>query len=159
MRYPAFRILSKVRAFVKQRLFVKMWFAPVWIMLGMSYLLIMTLSFRRIAPCLGHVALPPLEAPSLDENEIQRARLIGQVIRIASHNTPWNSNCFPQAITARILLGIYGLPYAVYFGLARAGDKSSQLKAHAWVTAGQVIVTGGRSFGRFTVVGCFTSRQ
>jgi len=31
------------------------------------------------------------------------------------------------------------------------------MKAHAWVVAGRIPVTGGQSFGQFTVVGCFVA--
>ena len=31
------------------------------------------------------------------------------------------------------------------------------MKAHAWVAAGRVPVTGGVSFAQFTVVGCFVA--
>lgn len=83
-----------------------------------------------------------------------RARQIGQTVRLAARYTPWDSNCFPQAVAARLLLGLYGVPYAIYFGLMRDPD-SPDMKAHAWVAAGRVRVTGGRSFGQFTVVGIF----
>jgi hypothetical protein len=68
--------------------------------------------------------------------------------------TPWDSNCFAQAITARLLLGLYGLPYALYFGLKRDAG-SMGMKAHAWVVAGRIRVTGGASFGRYTVVAMY----
>jgi len=44
------------------------------------------------------------------------------------------------------------VPYVIFFGLARGSDG---LQAHAWITAGEVKVTGGIGFDRFVVVGCF----
>ncbi|MBI9036372.1 MAG: lasso peptide biosynthesis protein, partial [Bacteroidales bacterium] len=35
-------------------------------------------------------------------------------------------------------------------------DKDEQLKAHAWVRCGNIIVTGKKGMTKFTVVGTFT---
>jgi len=83
--------------------------------------------------------------------------VIGRVVRLTANYTPWDSNCFPQAITARFLMGLYRIPYIFFFGLLRDPTNPSGMKAHAWVAAGPVPVTGGVSFGQFTVVGCFVA--
>ncbi|CAD6875583.1 hypothetical protein [Methylomonas fluvii] len=57
-----------------------------------------------------------------------------------------------------MLLGFYGVPYAVFFGVSR-DTVGAKITAHAWVAAGRGRVTGGGSFGRFTVVGCFVSKR
>ena len=44
-----------------------------------------------------------------------------------------------------------------FFGLMRDPADLAGMKAHAWVAAGRVPVTGGVSFGQFTVVGCFVA--
>ena len=81
---------------------------------------------------------------------------IAEFTQMAARYSPWDSNCFPQAIVASFLLGIYRIPYAMYFGLMR-NPSAPSLSAHAWVVAGRVDVTGGSSFSRFTVVGKFLS--
>jgi len=63
--------------------------------------------------------------------------------------------CLAQAIAARVLLGLNGLPYALYLGVDKRGH--SGMAAHAWVCTGPVAVTGGHGFGEFTVVGTFVS--
>ncbi len=84
----------------------------------------------------------------------QAQQQIGRAVRLAARYTPWDSNCFAQAVAARALLGLYGVPYALFFGVKRA-PQAAALDAHAWVAAGRVPVTGGAGFGEFTVVGCF----
>ena len=85
-------------------------------------------------------------------------------MRLAARYTPWTSNCFPQAVVARMLLGIHRIPYAIHFGLmpesrtgsgapAPAAPRSAGMRAHAWVVAGRVPVTGGHAFHQYTVVG------
>jgi hypothetical protein len=148
---------GKAGTFLSQPLFIQAWFLPLWVMLGISKALIFTLSFRRLAPRLGRQAGIAPWVPLLSDAQEQRALMIGRAVRLTAKYTPWDSNCFPQAIAARVLLGLYGLPYAFYFGLLRDPDDAAGIKAHAWVAAGRVRVTGGLSFGQFTVVGCFVA--
>jgi hypothetical protein len=149
-------LLRKTRRFAQHPRFSQLWFLPVWLLLGLAKAAILTLSFRRLAGFLGHsVGVAPW-VPLLDPAQQERALRIGRAIRLAAAYTPWNSNCFPQALVARVLLGWYGIPYALYFGLKRT-PQPHELKAHAWVVAGRVAVTGGPSFGQFTVVGVFVA--
>jgi hypothetical protein len=153
------RLGRKAATFLYQPLFVQAWFLPVWALLGVAKALIFTLSFRRLAPWLGHRSGIAPWVPVLSEAQEQRALLIGRAVRMAARYTPWDSNCFPQAVVARGLLGLYGVPYALFFGLRRDPTDPAGAKAHAWVAAGRVRVTGGLGFFEFTVVGCFASPQ
>lgn len=148
---------SKLSNLLSQPLFIQRWLLPVWIMLGIAKLLIMTIPFRDLAPRLGSQSAISPWLPLLNPEQESLARLIGRVIGLAAKYTPWESNCFPQAVVARILLGFHGLPYILYFGLMRDPADPTQMKAHAWVVAGRARVTGGASFGRYAVVGCFVS--
>ncbi len=148
-------IFRKFRNFFGRPSFEKLWLFPVWLLLGLSRLLILSLPFRMLAPLLGiRAGIAPF-VPLVDPEAEARALSIGRVVQLAARFTPWVSNCFPQAFTARILLGLYGIPYALFFGLE--SGSASGLSAHAWVACGKIRVTGGQSFGRFAVVGCFSS--
>ena len=149
-------LLRKARSFLRQPVLSQIGFVPVWIALGVAKALIYSVSFRRLAPRLGKSVGISSQVPLLDPAQEAHALQIGRLIRMAAHYTPWDSNCFPQAVVARFLLGWCGVPYALYFGLMRASE-SADMKAHAWVAAGRIRVTGGQSFGQFTVVGCFVS--
>ncbi|MFE8034122.1 lasso peptide biosynthesis B2 protein [Thiohalocapsa marina] len=151
------RIRRKSLTFLRQPWFVQVWFVPVWILLGISKALIFTVSFRRLAPRLGHRTDIAPWVPLLTPKQEQRAWMIGRLVRMTARYTPWVSNCFPQAVAARALLGLYNVPYILYFGLQRDVQDSTGMKAHAWVVAGRVPVTGGQSFMQFTVVGCFVA--
>jgi len=144
-------MLTKLTRFFRQPGFVQLWFLPVWLGLGFARLTILTLSFRRLVPKLGiSIGLTPW-LPLIEPVQEQRARLIGQVVRQAARVTPWESNCFPQAVVARVLLGYYGVPYCLFFGVRRKAD-DGEFDAHAWVASGRVRVTGGYCFSRYTVV-------
>jgi hypothetical protein len=144
----------KLMRFLGQSLFVQLWFIPAWFMLGTARLLILSVNFKRLAPMLGHHNGKTNFIPLLDQQAEERVLDIGRVVRMASSYTPWRSNCFPQAIASRWLLGIYGIPYVVCFGLA-PGESSQSLDAHAWVSAGRICVSGGESSDGYTVVAVF----
>jgi len=151
-------LLHKARSFLRQPLLSQIGFVPVYGLLGIAKLAIFTISFHRLAPWLGVNAGISPWVPLLDRTQEARALQVGRLVRLAARYTPWDSNCFPQAVVARLLLGLYDIPYVLNFGLMR-DPATGEMKAHAWVTAGRIRVTGGASFGLYTTVGCFASPQ
>ena len=149
-------LTRKTVSFLAIPLFIKLWLVPIWLMLGLARMTVLLIPFRDIASRLGRsegvAAIIPLVTPE----QRRRALLIGRAIRLAAKYAPWNANCFAQAIVARIMLGIYALPYTIFFGLSRETGQDGNLTAHAWTASGPVAVTGGFGFDRFTVVGTFT---
>jgi hypothetical protein len=150
----AFNAIRKGCAFFRQPKFVILWAVPVWLALGVAKTLIFTVPFRRLAIHLGHQAGVNPFVPLVSAESEQRAFLIGRAIALAARHTPWNSNCFPQALVARFLLALYNVPCALYFGVKR-DPASGQFQAHAWIAAGRVYVTGGDGFDHFTVTAIF----
>jgi hypothetical protein len=149
-------LIRKARSFAHRPWFEKAWFLPVWLLLGASRFIILAVPFRRLAFWLGeHEGIAPW-VPLVNARAEARALSISRVVQMTARHTPWKSNCFPQAITARVLLGLYGVPYSLFFGVNRNAEDVT-LAAHAWVAAGRVRVTGGMSFNQFTVVSCFVS--
>lgn len=148
--------LVKLGRFVRRPVFIQAWLLPVWFLLGMAKLAIFTVSFRRLLPFIGQPAGALPWVPLLSAASEARARQIGEVVRTAARYTPWDSNCFPQAIVSRLLLGLYGIDYCVFFGVRR-GSGQDPFDAHAWIAAGRVAVVGKRSFRDYTVVGVFAS--
>ncbi len=146
----------KTLSVLRQPRFIQVWLIPLWMLLGLSKAVIFTVSFRRLAPRLGVAVGVAPWVPVLLPAQEARAWQISRAVSLAARYTPWDSNCFPQAVAARLLLGLYRIPYALYFGLRRDPD-TGEFEAHAWIAAGRVRVTGGASFSRFTVVGCFVA--
>jgi hypothetical protein len=119
-----------------------------WILLGITRLLIVSgVPARRLVGDDGAVCL--LKVSPQDQ---RRARRIGNLIQLAANCTPWRSECYPQALTARAQLRLARIPHTVSFGLRRAED--GQLVAHAWVMVGETAVVGGDS-AAYTVVRSF----
>ena len=149
-------LVRKARSFASRSGFEQAWFLPCWLLLGASRLAILAIPFRHLAPCLGISIGVASWVPLAGSCGEATALSIARTVQMAARHAPWTSNCFPQALTARLLLGLYGVPYSFFFGIAN-DTESAAFKAHAWVSAGRVNVTGGNSFGHFTVVGCFVT--
>ena len=87
----------------------------------------------------------------LSHLQFRVARKIYWAIHVTSPLTPWNSNCFPQALTAKILLKQYGVKSTLYIGAAFKSD-AKQLGGHAWLRCGEHYITGGDSGDTFGAV-------
>ena len=151
---------SKCRAFLKLPLGDQVLVPLVWLMLGIARVTILVIPFRYFSCWLGQSAKTMTYTPVLSTPHAARARRIGHVVRATANVTPWESVCFPQALVACLLLRTSGIPYIMHFGLAKNPDDTGEdpMKAHAWVTAGPVAVTGGRhNLFKFTVVGSYLS--
>ncbi|MBX3050239.1 MAG: lasso peptide biosynthesis B2 protein [Caldilineaceae bacterium] len=124
----------------------------VFVLLGFTRLAILTLSFPRLARHFGPLRV---ETPAdATPEQLATARHIAWAIRRISPYTPWTSNCFPQALTAKILLRRLGISSTLYLGAAFSEDKSG-LEAHAWLRCGSLYITGGKGDEKFGTVGVF----
>lgn len=152
------RLVRKLRTLGSLPVFTLVWLGPVWLLLGLCRLVILTVPLRHQSPFYGRdIGICPW-VPLATPREIARARDIRRVIGLAASYSPWIANCYPQALTARVLMGLYGLPYAIHFGLRRDAE-NREVAAHAWVVCGPVDVTGGQSFATYTVVRSFVAHH
>ena len=113
------------------------------VLLGISRAAILGLPFRRHAAMLGSTAPQGIAAPAISAEQDQRARSIGRAVRASATVTPWQSICLPQAMAASTLLRLGGVPHVVHFGLGKSRPQDAPMEAHAWIVAGDRIVTGG----------------
>ena len=149
-------LARKFRAGMGKPLFVLLWLAPTWVLLGVCRAMVLVLSFRRIVRWFGLVGSEAVAAPPVLPSREMRALRIGEVVRLAARYTPWSSNCFAQALAAHLLLSLYRIPHALFLGVAR-DEPTRAVLAHAWTVAGPVPVTGQEISDRYTVVLCFAS--
>jgi hypothetical protein len=75
-------------------------------------------------------------------------RRVSYVVGAAANNVPWGSDCFPQTIAARMLLKRQGYESIIHVGVERVGE--DMLNGHAWLTCGDIVVTGGAELHRYT---------
>lgn len=147
------RIIRLGRGFVHLGRRDQVRLAAAWSLLGLTRLMILVLPFSVVRRLLGERRDPRAQEPPpmLGADVLVHAARIGRTVGLAARHTPWRSECYPQALTARVLLGIARIPHTVSFGVRRDADA---LVAHAWVHAGNVTVTGG-SGHQWTEVGSY----
>lgn len=154
-------LLRKLRSFGQFPLVDKLLFPLVFVLLGLARAAILLLPFRSYSRLFGLYHQTGTFTPVLTSPEVVRVRRVGRIVRATANVTPWESLCLVQALVASLLLRFLGLPYILHFGLAKNTDPQEQeaepMKAHAWVTAGPIAVTGGRSLSKFTVVGSYVA--
>ena len=67
---------------------------------------------------------------------------------------PWNTECYTQALTARIMLRRRQIPMLLFVGFKRQED--GPLQGHAWTSCGLYILTGYRAdLSSYSINGCF----
>ena len=100
---------------------------------------------------------PGEEQPQYTQTLLQ----IRQAVRRAGRYTPWESTCLVQSIAGKMMLKRLNIPSTLYLGVAKNGKEKSkkkkELKAHAWLRSGNIILTGqkGVNLSAFTVVSMF----
>lgn len=125
-----------------------------WLLLGWSATALRLFAFRHLAPIMGKPAGAVAFVPLLDSRQEARARLVKRAIRRASHIAPLRSDCLPQMLAGSLLCRLLAIPTSAFLGV-KLGDEP-KMAAHAWLCAGPVQVTGGPSFGHYTVTCSFT---
>lgn len=126
-----------------------------FLLLGFARLLILILPFKWLARTIGNHMNE--SGPDTNDNDFRLARLIGQAVRSAANNTPWQSVCLPQAVVGQWMLRRRNIPGTVYLGVAINKTIPDKLSAHAWLRCGSSILTGADGHRQFTVVSTFST--
>lgn len=126
-------------------------FFCVFFITGLIRAALFIFPFKWIALFLGNEGV---ESPvRLRPREKEKAIKIGGAINKVSRYTPWESKCLVQAITGKLLLGKENIENTLYFGVKR--KENDQISAHAWLRAGEIIVTGRRGYENYAPISCF----
>lgn len=82
------------------------------------------------------------------------AHKVKTALWLCNKYTPWKTECYVQALTARILLRRKGVPSTIYIGFRKNSD--NQYEGHAWLRTGGIIVTGNKKLSAFHVHSFFS---
>jgi hypothetical protein len=148
-------LIQKLNSFFNQSFMTQCLLVPAWLLTGMARLLVLCVPFKFFAPQLGQHHGIAAFIPLLNDKQQARALSIGRAVRMSSTRAPWNANCQAQAISAHCLMRLFFVPHTIFYGVAK--DPVEHMKAHAWLCAGPVQVTGGYAFDEFTVVAVFAN--
>jgi len=126
--------------------------AKTVVLLGITRLMLNTYSWQRLQKVLGaQMQETPAQVPS--EHEAFAKRIRWAVTGVSPH-LPFRSDCFPQALTTKMLLKRAGIPSTLYMGAAFKPDEAA-LGAHVWLRCGETFVGGRRSASDFGAVSFF----
>lgn len=143
--------MTVVSAFFRADWSFKLLVIRVFILLGIGRLSVIFFPFRKLAGWMGHVEREsPQEVSAHHEQSLIR---IASAINAVSKYTVWNSNCFAQALCAHWILKGRQWPHTIYFGVKK--DEGQGMKAHAWLRAGDRIVTGIKGHKQYTALAHF----
>lgn len=140
---------------LRRRLMVEAFF---W--LAVARVALLVLPFRKVAAQLGDV-LAPAEgakrmagiAPPPDAEAI--AREIGWSVRRMADYVPFRAVCLQQALAGKAMLRRRGIVGALHLGVATGASPGATMKAHAWLDAAGVKVTGWPFDDEYAEVACF----
>lgn len=116
-------------------------------------LLVYGMAFRRLAPRLGQSRHET--PPTLSPTERALAVEVSWAVQAASRHAPLRLVCLPQAIAAKWMLRRRGVPTTLYLGVAPDAAKPGEIIAHAWLRAGNKIVTGEEEMRRHQPLAAF----
>jgi hypothetical protein len=145
------RLIGALQSFLRADWAFRWLLIQVMVLLGLGRLSVLLFPFRKIALWLGKTGQET--GMVLEEREISQLTPISSAIEAVSKYTPWKSNCFAQALCAHWILVRRHIAHTVYFGVAKEGK--TKMKAHAWLRAGERIVSGRKGHKEFAVVGKF----
>ena len=120
------------------------------VLLGVSRAVVRALPFRFLAPHLGRQNRETQRTIAAAQQQI--ASRAAKAIAMISPHTPWDSNCLAQAVAGKLMLRMRSVPTTLYMGLKH---EEAALKAHAWLRAGERLVTGGSIASQYNVVACY----
>lgn len=147
--------MSKLSKYLKLSVADKLLVAEAIFLLAAARLAIVRLSFKRVASFLGKRS-ENIEVVDESANaDTEAVRRIAWAVRRVGLVTPWRSNCLAKAIAAQMMLKRRGIAATLYFGMVKTS--SGEYAAHAWLTSGGIVLTGGSNLERYAIVAKFNS--
>lgn len=115
--------------------------------------------FERLARPLGTVRAMDGSRPTVDPTPHQAdvARRVGWAVGAIERRAHGAFVCLPRALAAARVLRTRRVPYTLVLG-TRFDAHETALTAHAWLTVGRRLVTGGRTVARYRPVAAFDHR-
>lgn len=154
MRKCRFNIRHKLKKFTALSSLEKKKFLEAWLVLGIMRAAMWMTSFKQLTGSLKQQN-GGSQAPSLSEQDEIIADTIGKAICTAANNTPWESACLVQSLTAQRMLQRRGISGVFYLGVRKHETGEEQMSAHAWTRCGNIIITGHQGHEEFTQVSAF----
>lgn len=136
------------------------WFCFInFLLAGIFRASVKLFSYHRLTPLFGMPYQNCMLSTCLSKEALVKAKAIQKSIRIVSKQTPWKTTCLTQALLARFWCGWFNIPYVFYIGFKKDPDSADGFRAHAWVSAGPLMLCGGDGFTSFHVTSCYLPKH
>ena len=112
--------------------------------MGLFRIALLLLSFRRLASW-------GTENRGTAIDSVGPAQ-VAWAIRVMASRTPWKNTCLVQGLAAAAMLRRRGLGFTLHLGVNKHGPS---LSAHAWLSSGDLILTGNKGSERFFTISTF----
>ncbi len=130
-------------------------FGEALLTLGWAKFLVSVVPFRKLAPRLGRVQGET--SPTIAVAERNIAVQVSWAVQAVARYIPLGFVCLPQAIAAQQMLRRRGIPSTIYLGVAPDRSGAQAIQAHAWLRAGDKIVTGEHEAARHEKLASFAA--
>ena len=113
--------------------------ASAWLLF--ARILVATVRLPRIKSVLGRIV--PVASCRLNSgNQLHFIELVSRAVSSSAVRLPGSFVCLPQAIAARLMLGVRGVHVEICVGMGK--DEQGAVRGHAWTVCGEAVVTGER---------------
>ena len=112
-------------------------FLQAYLVMSLVRLGLLLLPFERLQSLVSK--FQRLTWLALAPTQVTTGRIALSVYR-SSRYQPGKPMCLAQALTAVVLMNIYGLPHQMNIGVAKG--ENGQIEAHAWICSEQRVVVG-----------------
>lgn len=141
------RLIKKIQSFVRTDRTVKILFLRAWFLSAVVKFTLVFLSFRKVLNWQGKINM---ESPDRrDDASLEFRKCLQSAMRLCDKYTFWKTECYTQALTAKILLNKKGIPGTVYIGFNKT--EKGEYKGHAWLRSYDRVITGETEENSYTV--------
>lgn len=128
-------------------------FIEAFILSGIYRFMMLYMPFKYVKKRLGE---PKKESAREELLEVYRlAKEIRELVLLTCKYTPWESECLIRAMLVQHFLKHKKIATTIYLGVNK--DDLNNMKAHAWLRCGEMIVTGQSQKRYFIQVAYFSN--
>jgi hypothetical protein len=119
---------------------------------GIVKITLLVRPFKKVLNWLGKINIET-DKRSHPQSLVIRTEVKTAIV-LCNKYTFWQTECYTQALTGKILLKKYNIPSTIYIGFYK--DEDGNYKGHAWLRSFDMVLTGDKEINKFTVQSFFT---
>jgi hypothetical protein len=147
------KLLKKANSFIKmpalrKRLFVEAVYTSAIVKFSLLFM-----PFNQVSRWLGNRNPEVSDAQTLSEKDVYLLET-QKALKLCDKYTPWPTECYTQALTAKILLQRRAISSVLYIGFKKG--ENNHFEGHAWLISQSHVITGHCDFRQYQVHSFFS---